>query len=325
MKLSSEQLRVLENLAVGYDSWVQARRAAPAAESRLVWKARGEKEYLYEVRNRRGDSNSLGARSVKTEQLFAAFEKRRALREAALERANAARGAMADSIRVYRALRLPLIDSMAGRVLRAADERGLLGNAFLVVGTNTMAAYEIEARERFATGVDSTNDFDLTWAARDKTSWTLTLASDAPIMDMLKDVDETFTVNYEKAFQARNAQAYEVEVLVAPSLVPLYPSREPIRPVPLPEQEWLLKGSPVSHVVLDRDATPARIVAPDPRWMALHKLWLADKPQRNRLKVDKDRRQGQLLLDAVQRLMPHYPIDDGFLREVPDELREYLP
>jgi len=41
--------------------------------------------------------------------------------------------------------------------------------------------------------------------------------------------------------------------------------------------------------------------------------------------VDKDRAQGALLLQAVLRSMPHHPIDDAFIRDVPDEPRRYLP
>lgn len=324
MKLSSEQLRILENLAVGYDSWMQALRAAPQLSPWLMWKSRSGKDYLYEARNRRGDARSLGPRSAETEARYAEYEQRRIVRQTSLERANTVRAAMADTIRQYRSLRLPVIDAMAGKVIRAADERGLLGSALLIVGTNTMAVYEIEARERFATGLDSTNDFDMTWAARAPLTYAVRAPSEAPILDMLKDVDDSFTPNYEKIFQARNADAYEVEILMAPSVASSYPPAEPLRPIPLPEQEWLLMGDPVSHVVLDRDAVPAKIVAPDPRWMALHKLWLADKKERNPLKVDKDRRQGALLLDAVRKYMPHYPLDESFLRQVPDELRRYL-
>lgn len=67
---------------------------------------------------------------------------------------------------MYRALRLPRISSAAAQLLREFDRHGLLGDTFMVVGTNAMAAYEIEARSRFATaaGVDSTLDFRKTRA-----------------------------------------------------------------------------------------------------------------------------------------------------------------
>ena len=146
-----------------------------------------------------------------------------------------------------------------------------------------------------------------------------------PVLDMLKAVDETFTENTERPFQARNAAGYEVEVLAAPSVLVSYPSTERLRPTGLPEQEWLLKGTQVEQIVMDRTNMPARLVVPDPRWMGLHKLWLSDKPRRNRLKIKKDRAQGEALLRAVAAKMPHFPLDATFRGMVPEELKPYLP
>jgi hypothetical protein len=58
--------------------------------------------------------------------------------------------------------------------------------------------------------------------------------------------------------------------------------------------------------------------------MSLHKLWLADKPGRSALKVDKDRAQGAALLRAVRDHMPQYPMDEGFTAALPVELAGYL-
>lgn len=87
------------------------------------------------------------------------------------------------------------------------------------------------------------------------------------------------------------------------------------------EQEWLLKGKPVRHVLLSNDNKPAPIVAPDPRWMALHKIWLSKKPERNKLKVNKDFNQGTALFDLVLNKMSYeYPFDNSFEKELPKEL-----
>jgi hypothetical protein len=50
---------------------------------------------------------------------------------------------------LYRALSLPTVSTMAGRRLRALDVQGSLGDAALVVGTTTMAAYQLEAGSAF--------------------------------------------------------------------------------------------------------------------------------------------------------------------------------
>jgi hypothetical protein len=116
----------------------------------------------------------------------------------------------------------------------------------------------------------------------------------------------TYSVNTERPFQARNAKAYEVEILSAPSRIGGQIAQDRPRPIPLPEQEWLLNGRPVDRVVGVRDGEAARIVVPDPRWFALQKLWMAEKPERNPQKKPKDYKQGMALLDAVWLAMPHY-------------------
>jgi hypothetical protein len=140
---------------------------------------------------------------------------------------------------------------------------------------------------------------------------------------MLKAVDPTFTVNTERTFQARNAKAYEVELLVAPSRAATLTRNDRPWPVPLAEQEWLLLGQAVDRVVPCRDGTSARIVAPDPRWFALQKLWLARQAKRNPLKRRKDVTQGGALLDVIRLAMPQYPLDATFEAALPDELRPH--
>jgi hypothetical protein len=73
--------------------------------------------------------------------------------------------------------------------------------------------------------------------------------------------------------------------------------------------------------VCGRDAQPARIVAPDPRWFALHKLWLGGQGKRNPLKRDKDINQGRALLKAVRERMPQFPLDAAFQATLPAELQ----
>ena len=229
---------------------------------------------------------------------------------------------------MYRTLRLPRISSAAADLLREFDRHELLGSSLMVVGTNAMAVYEIEARVRFATaaGVDSTLDFDMTWVAAEARQTTLAALGAAPrtLLDVMKRVDSTYTVNTERSFQVRNASGYEVELLLPMSLAGNLPRNETLFPIALPEQDWLLPGRRVEHVVCGLDGSPTRVIAPDPRRFALQKLWLAEKPSRNPLKKPKDAKQGALLLRAIDERMPHFPLDDAFRHELPPELTPHF-
>lgn len=310
---SAEQERALINMRQRYDAWIEAERELYAMPYDLRRKKVGEYEYLYEIFDRSGNGKSLGAWDDEKE---VQFEDYKAAKASLKERRDSARDALNESSRIARALRLPMLSADAGPILREADRRSLLGSHLLVVGTNAMAAYAIEAAGTFRDVPDETEDFDLAWTADEPEDGT-------QLWDMLKAVDPTFTINTEREFQARNAKAYEVELLVAPSRVATLAGRDRPRPVPLPEQEWLLPGRRVDQVVPCRDGSPARIVAPDPRWFALHKLWLGAQAKRNPLKRRKDTVQGAALLDAVAEAMPHYSLDHEFVESLPDELVPY--
>lgn len=310
---TAEQERALINMRQRYDAWIDAERELAAMPYDLKRKKIGDYEYLYEIIDRNGNGKSLGRwDGAKQDQ----FDTYRAAKAAAKARRDGVRDALGESSRIARALRLPMISADAGPILREADRRSLLGSHLLVIGTNAMAAYALEAAGTFRNVPDETEDFDLAWAAEEAEDTTR-------LWDMLKAVDPTFTVNSEREFQARNAKAYEVELLIAPSRLRTLAPKDKPRPVPLPEQEWLLPGRHVDQVIPCRDGTPARIVAPDPRWFALHKLWLGAQDKRNPLKRRKDVVQGTALLDAVTEAMPHYPLDDAFIATLPEDLLPY--
>jgi hypothetical protein len=307
---TDEQMRLLVNLEQQYEVWIGAERDLIGLPYGMRWKAVNGSSYLYEIHDRNGNGTSLGPRSPENEARLAEYRERK---EELAGRQVQSKARLDETCRLYRTLRLPLIASEAAAVLREADCRGLLGTQLLVVGTNAMAAYAIEAAGRLADVPDETQDFDM--------AWTGTEGSETPaVWPMLKAVDKTYTVNTERPNQARNAAAYEVELLVAPSRAAGFVRRDFPRPVALEEQEWLLNGKPVSRVVVARDASPARIVAPDPRWFALQKLWMSVQDKRNPLKRGKDARQGLALLDAVRETMPQFPLDDAFVATLPPEL-----
>ena len=314
-EFDAEQLRVIANIAMQYDMFIETRRDFEALPYHLKWHTSAGREYLYEIRNARGDGRSLGPRSAETEATKASYDEQK---ERLRQRQAGAETTLATTAAIWRALKLPAISHEAARILQELDVRSMLGTSLLVVGTNAFAAYEIEAGGRFLMGWDATEDFDLAWTGK------LVLGkAQVPqtLFGVLKSMDSTFTINSERTFQARNAKAYEVELLSAPSVQSSLPKGE-MNPIPLEEQEWLLLGTPLEHVVCSLAARPlpARIVAPDPRWMALHKMWLSRQPKRAAAKRPKDARQGAFLLTAVRERMPRFALDSAFERQIPATL-----
>ena len=204
---SDEETRLLVNLEQQYEVWVEAEQVLFKLPYNLKWKTVADRDYLYEIIDRTGNGKSLGPRTPANE---AAFENYHAAKTNATTRRDHSRASLDETCRLYRALRLPLIPSEAAQILREADRRSLLGTHLLVIGTNAVPAYFIEAGGRIMNASAETQDFDLAWSAE------IADDRDNPVWAMLKSVDSTYTVNTERTFQARNAKAYEVELLVAP-------------------------------------------------------------------------------------------------------------
>lgn len=311
-EFTEEQRRVISNLEQQYEVWIEAERALWPMPYNLRWVESAGKRYLCEVVDRRGSTKSLGPEGDETRARFETYKTEKANWQ---ERRDRSWARLAETCALYRSLRLPLLMRDAGDILRQADRQGLLGDKLIVVGTNAMPAYAVEAGGRLLGVPDETDDLDMTWAADEPGP------DPHPVWTMLKAVDGTFTVNTERTFQARNADGFEFELLVAPSKSAGMAWLDRPRPIAsLPEQEWLLMGRLVDRVVVDRDGKPARIVCPDPRFFALQKLWLSGQEKRNSLKRPKDAVQGTAILDVVRDHMLHYPMGDDFESKLPAEL-----
>lgn len=317
--------QIIANLEAAYDQWHQARQTLSVLPTSMFWQSKSDAEYLAVKTSGYDSGTTKGARSPETEAVLATFV---ADKELAKKRAAQADALIGQRALQYRALRLPAMLDKQGELLRALDVAGLLRNDLLVVGTNAFSAYEVLCGVKFPAGNEPTQDFDLAWCRGSAVSLAR-LVADANVqgrkslLAVLQSIDSTYRINPKKPYQAINSAGYEVELLAAPSRAPL-PKTEAFEPmVSLVEQEWLLRGRAALVVVATVRHRACPLYVPDPRWMAVHKLWLAKKPERNAQKRPKDARQGQVLLDACRYfLADSYPLDVDFVLELPEELRD---
>lgn len=324
---SADSQRITANLEQSYDAWRDAVQQLQAMPSTMHWVARGDTEYL-SIKSHSSDPGTTGGkRDARTEKKLAGFhEKKNALRE----RVASLNATVSERASLYRKIRmLPAIPDQQAEILREIDLAGKLATDLMVVGTNAFSAYELACGARFPAGNEETEDFDLAWCRDTKASLISTGrpadAASKTLFSVLRGIDSSYRISPRRPYQAVNDAGYEVELLAAPSTHPL-PAAEAFDPMAsLIEQEWLLIGSPVSHVVATLRGRACPLYVPDPRWMALHKLWLAEKPERKASKREKDRRQGEVLLDAVRHFLVHsHPLDVGFVLDMPQELRSHF-
>jgi hypothetical protein len=317
---TNESQRIIANLEQAYANWRDARVEHDAHPMSLYWVDVDGVEYLYKKQSAADNGTSLGR---KTPELSAQYTEHTQSKATLKTRISAIDQQITERAALYRRLRLPFILDRQAEILRKLDIEGLLGSDLLVVGTNAFVAYELYAGARFPTGNEETEDFDLAWCRGKKVALAATTTGKRKtLLAVLKSIDSSYRITPRKPYQAINKDGYEVELLAAPSTHPL-PKEEAFSPMAsLIEQEWLLLGQPLQVVVATQRGRACPLVVPDPRWMALHKLWLADKPERKASKREKDRRQGQVLLDAVRHFMSEsHPINLDFVLSLPSELQ----
>ena len=81
---------------------------------------------------------------------------------------------------------------------------------------------------------------------------------------------------------------------------------------------WLIRGAQVAQVVCGRDRTPCRIVAPDPRWFALHAMWRSTQADCSPELARRVTAQAKAVWNALPE-MGRFHLDVDFLNEVQGE------
>lgn len=322
MRLSDEQLRGLVNAGQLYETWKDIVVQLAKLPGGMYWRVINSKEYLYKYATGPAgiqQTKSLGPRTPQTEDTYRDFQDARKPLEERLAGIQARIKALAP---VWRTLRLPAIDRTAGRVLRTLDHANLVGTSVLVIGTYALKAYEVESASSFSAGMDATEDLDFTLCLNDGA-----VDPDVPrrLLLTLKQADPSFIVSTGSAKTLVNKDGYKIDLLTNKVVAPRYSAARPWKPEALEGQEWLLLGKPVNAVLIDFEGWPVHIAAPDPRYFALHKLWLSKRKGRPAAKRVKDDRQGKAVLEVIQQYMDHYALDDEFVANLPAQLREQLP
>lgn len=322
MAFNTEQRRQVQNLLQFYETWKEVSRSLTRLPGGMYWRVINSKDYLYKYATNSGikQSTSIGPKTPATEAIAEDFQQ---AKKDLQERLDAIEGRINTLAPIMRVLNLPAIDETAGKILRALDQAGYLGKNILVIGTYAMTAYEMTAETRFAAGFDATEDLDFTMVIDPANPGD----SDLPrrLLLTLKEVDKSFLVSPSSSKTVVNKSGYRVDLLISNDLAPAMQRPMPWKPEALEGQEWLALGTPVQQVLIDFSGWPVFLTSPDPRYFALHKLWLSKRPKRIREgKAPKDAAQGKMLLKAIQEFMPHYAIDAEFVQALPTELRQIL-
>lgn len=325
-----DQRRELVNTRQRFDHFLDAKARSDGYRGSMVFATVGGSDYLvrsfYDPKSGLRRQRSLGARDAERERLKAEFDEGR---KDSAERLQAAREGIERQAGINRVLGLGRVPAIAARILRALDAAGLLGRGLRVVGTHALYAYEAAAGVRFSTDVTATDDIDLLFDARAS----LTVLADQDLaerslMGLLRRVDRSFERG-RQVFRAANRDGFLVD-LIRPMRDPPWrderstvgASDTDLDAVQIEGLVWNESAPAFRSVALDQSGFPLRMVAPDPRAFAIHKLWMSRRPDRDPLKTARDAAQARAVAELVARYLPHLPFRPEEMRSFPKTLVE---
>ena len=91
----------------------------------------------------------------------------------------------------------------------------------------------------------------------------------------------------------------------------------------MPGTQWLLDAPHFEQVIIGQDGWPLRIVVPEPRTFALHKLWVAARDDRSPLKRPRDRAHAKVVAELVKTYL-RQPLRAKDMPWLPKELRAQI-
>lgn len=322
-QLTNDQRKYMIDTSQMYQTYIEAKRHANIYRYGMTWKRARDKEYLFRLSGRTGYGKSLGVRSEATEQILADFK---AGKDASNSRLDGIAERLDQIAKINKALQLGRLPVVIAKLLRALDERGLLGDEFIVLGTNCLFAYEAVAGVRIDPSLTASGDVDLMYDARRKISIASSKLDGEGLIGLLRKIDKTFAPLRANSFRAANSQEFMVDLITPPRdmriSAPISFAEGDLVASEVPGLEWLMNSPKFEAVCIAEDGWPAKMVVPDPRAFAVHKKWLSTRIERDPIKKPRDADQSRLVKDIVTEYFPHLPFEDAALLAFPEELRK---
>ncbi len=291
-ELTNEQRRQFIDAQQAFGVW---RPAAVELEALGTMRAQASKgkRYMYEVHG--SVRKSLGRESPELIKAKLAHDARRA---ELMRRAKAIEKRLDDMAPVNKALGLGRMRTIAARIIRALDREQLLGSHVIVAGTNALHAYKSATGTVLNAEHVATTDADLLWDPKQSLLLAATGIRREGLMGVLKRVDQTFVADF--GYNARNRDGYIVDLLCpeTDSFTTMNAGAD-LEAVPMEGAEWLLASPQFEQVVIAEDGWPLRLVVPEPRTFAAHKLWVAGRDNRDPVKRPRDAAHARVVAQLV--------------------------
>lgn len=306
LELEEDQQRQYINVRSVFTGWEAARKSAAEVRGGMHWKLQGGAEYLIKS-SPANTQKSLGRRSDATTLIYDNFMKRKGDAESRLADFSAE---MERQQRMNRALYVGHAPALLVKLLDTLYRAGL-SEHFTVVGTHALYAYESAGGIRFRDAAMATRDIDLLWDTRRRIKFVTQMeALGSSMLGLIRKVDPTFTLVEGQRCTAINSKGFEIDIIRLeakegdPHPLSLTAGEDEFWAVQAPNAGLLLAGPRFSSMIVSASGQMARMNTISPPTFASFKRWMAQRPDRDPTKRQRDNLQAQLVEEFVQEYMP---------------------
>lgn len=321
LSISNQQAKVIVDARQSFEAWKRCVSAKSEFTGSMHWKTIKGKDYLY--RGYTGGKNaSLGVRNAEKEAIKAKFEHNK---NQAIEREQIAVQQIKMHAAFVKAVGLNRLPVAGAKIIRALQKQSI---PHKIIGTNAMYAYEIAGGVLFNSDHLATQDIDVLFDSRQS----LKIASNldqGTLLGLIQKTDKTFQPlsDSPREFAAVNAEQYRVDFITQGNS-PMQSGEfddllndDDLQPVEIHSLKWVLSAPTFEQVVFDSKGMPVLLKAIDPRAFVLHKWFVSNQPDRDRLKAIRDETQARSVASLLRNQMPQLPYGKAIHKIFPDSLQ----
>ncbi len=188
-----------------------------------------------------------------------------------------------------------------------------LGNKLIVIGTNSLYAYEAKAGIMIEESHLATQDIDILNRKDKGISFMFnTLSETSTALELLQSIDKSFYQSPKVPYRFINNDGVWIELIV-PSIDIMQENTKSdffsdVTPLAMDGLQWIENARLFKETIIGLDGKSANITTIHPLEYAIYKNWLGQREDRDFLKHTRDIEQSKLVTKIIAEYMPNIDI-----------------
>lgn len=309
---SDLQIKQKHNSKMLYESYLEALHLYNLQfRYKMLWQKHKDGYQLLAKENlKTGKREYLGRRSKETEKISEQF---RSSKQQIKERLKNLKERLKRDEKLNKIERIARAPKELVALFRKINELNL-DDKLIVIGTNSLYAYEAAAGIMIEESHLATHDIDIL-NRRDKgVSFMLNIVSEtSTALELLQSIDKSFYQSPNVPYRFINNDGVWIELIV-PSSDRVQKNAQgdffsDVTPLAMEGMQWIENARLFKEAIIGLDGRSASITTIHPLEYAIYKNWLGQKEDRDFLKHTRDLKQSRLVTKIMTEYMPNIHIE----------------